>query len=122
MQSFDHVRAGLAFLRSGPEIDAGRIGLIGHSEGGLIGAMVAGRDPEIAFLVLMAGNGIPAREMLLSQTRREAASGRVGQALREAVFAAVTAPGSQGERKAAVSWRWSARKIGCSRLKKIFRR
>lgn len=62
------IQAGLALLRSRPDVAAGRIGLVGHSEGGLIGSIVAGRDPGIAFLVLMAGNGIPAAEMLRSRT------------------------------------------------------
>jgi pimeloyl-ACP methyl ester carboxylesterase len=62
------IGAGVAFLRSRPEIDGGRIGLVGHSEGALVGSIVAARDPGIAFLVLMAGNGIPAAEMLRSRT------------------------------------------------------
>ena len=57
------IQAALAFLRSHPGIDPGRIGLVGHSEGALIGAIVAGRDRKVAFLVMMAGNGIPAGEM-----------------------------------------------------------
>ena len=65
------IEAGLAFLRSRPDIDTSRIGLIGHSEGGLIGTIVAGRDSGIAFLVLMAANGIPASEMILAQKRRQ---------------------------------------------------
>ena len=72
--SFDFasdIEAGLAFLRSRPDIDTSRIGLIGHSEGGLIGTMVAGRDPGIAFLVLMAANGIPAADMFLARTGRQ---------------------------------------------------
>jgi pimeloyl-ACP methyl ester carboxylesterase len=101
------IQAGLAFLRSRPDIDAAHIGLPGHSEGGLIGSMVAVKNPSLAFLVLMAGNGIPAGEMFLSRTRRQMAQdapGRIEQelALQKAVFAAVTAPGGDAERKAAV--------------------
>lgn len=101
------IQAGLAFLRSRPNIDAGRIGLVGHSEGGLIGSMVAVKNPGIAFLVLMAGNGIPAGEMLLARTRHQfmaqGAPGRLEQelALQKAVLGAA-APGSDAERKAAV--------------------
>lgn len=61
------IGVGVAFLRSRPEVDGGRIGLVGHSEGALVGSIVAARDPGIAFLVLMAGNGIPAAEMLRSR-------------------------------------------------------
>lgn len=47
--------AATAFLRRQPEIDHRAIGLIGHSEGGLIAPMVAARDAKIAFIVLLAG-------------------------------------------------------------------
>ncbi len=56
--------AALAYLRSRSGIDARRIGLVGHSEGALVGGIVAARDPAVSFLVLMAGNGIPMGEVL----------------------------------------------------------
>jgi hypothetical protein len=59
--------AAVAFLRSRREIDARRIGLIGHSEGGMIGPMVAVADPRIAFVVMLAGPGVPTRELLVAQ-------------------------------------------------------
>lgn len=90
------IQAGLAFLRSRPEVDARRIGLVGHSEGALVGAIVAGREERLAFLVLMAGNGIPAGEMLLS--RMTAQRERV---LLKAVVSAVQAP-REAEREAAL--------------------
>lgn len=49
--------AAAAFLRRQPELDRRAIGLIGHSEGGEIAPMVAARDPKIAFIVLMGGQG-----------------------------------------------------------------
>jgi pimeloyl-ACP methyl ester carboxylesterase len=61
------VRAGLAFLKTRPEIDPKRLGLIGHSEGGIIAPMVATRSPDIAFIVLMAGTGLPGEEILYLQ-------------------------------------------------------
>jgi uncharacterized protein len=100
--------AALAFLRRRPDIDRHRIGLVGHSEGGLVGTILAGRDPGIAFLVLMAGNGIPASEMFLARTRLQMPpnAGRDSVekelALQRAVFSAVTAPGSEHDRTAAV--------------------
>ncbi|MEK6302260.1 MAG: alpha/beta fold hydrolase [Acidobacteriota bacterium] len=51
----DDVRAQVEYLRSRREIDPGRIALAGHSEGGVIAPMVAGTDPRIAAIVLMAG-------------------------------------------------------------------
>ncbi|MGZ5438092.1 MAG: alpha/beta hydrolase family protein [Pyrinomonadaceae bacterium] len=53
----DDVRAEVAFLRSRPEIDPKRIALVGHSEGGTIAPMVAASDPQIAAIVLLAGDG-----------------------------------------------------------------
>ena len=54
--------AALAYLKSRPEIDSGRIGLIGHSEGGLIAPMVAERHRDIAFIVMLAAPGLPGDE------------------------------------------------------------
>ncbi|KQQ86525.1 S9 family peptidase [Massilia sp. Leaf139] len=67
----DDIRTAVSFLRSRQEIDAGRIGLVGHSEGALIGTLVAGKDPSIAFLVLMAGNGVPMRALLQARGPQE---------------------------------------------------
>lgn len=58
------IDAALAFLRKRSGIDATRIGLVGHSEGALVGMIVAARDPALSFLVLMAGNGVPMGELL----------------------------------------------------------
>lgn len=57
----------VAFLRSRPDIDPARIGLIGHSEGGLVAPKVAAKDTKIAFIVLMAGPGVPLSEVLKLQ-------------------------------------------------------
>lgn len=46
--------AGIAYLKTRPEINVGQIGLIGHSEGGLIASMIAAQSPDIAFVILMA--------------------------------------------------------------------
>jgi hypothetical protein len=51
------VLAGVAFLKGRKEIDAAKIGLIGHSEGGLIAPLAAARSKDVAFIVLMAGPG-----------------------------------------------------------------
>lgn len=61
----DDTRAGIEFLRGRPDIDPDRIGLLGLSEGGNIGPMVAASDPSIRALVIMAGsatNGLRIRE------------------------------------------------------------
>ena len=52
------VLAGVEFLKSRREINPRQIGLIGHSEGGLIGPMVAAQSPDVGFIVMMAGPGL----------------------------------------------------------------
>ncbi len=61
------VLAGVATLKSRPDIDPKSIGLIGHSEGGIIAPLVAARSSDVAFIVLMAGTGLPGDEILTSQ-------------------------------------------------------
>jgi pimeloyl-ACP methyl ester carboxylesterase len=56
-------------LRMRADIDADRIGLIGHSEGGIIAPMLAAERDDIAFMVLLAATAVPGREVLLQQTR-----------------------------------------------------
>jgi pimeloyl-ACP methyl ester carboxylesterase len=58
------VLAGVAYLKTRSEIDSARIGLIGHSEGGLIAPIVASQSKDVAFLVLLAGPALPGEEIL----------------------------------------------------------
>ena len=62
------VEAAIAFLKTRKEIDPLKIGLIGHSEGGLIGPMVAARHKGVAFVVMLAGPGVPGDEILIRQS------------------------------------------------------
>lgn len=64
------VRAGIEFLKSHKEIDPKRIGLAGHSEGGMIAPMVAAKSTDVAFLVLLAGPAVTGEEILLAQGER----------------------------------------------------
>ena len=59
--------AGIDYLKTRKEIDSRRIGLIGHSEGGLIASMIAARSTDVAFLVMMAGPGLTGEEILYRQ-------------------------------------------------------
>jgi len=61
------VAAGVAYLRGRKDIDPARVGLIGHSEGGVVAPLVAAKDPRIAFVVLMAGTGVPGDQILPRQ-------------------------------------------------------
>src|SRR5439155_12086266 len=63
----EDIRAGLAYLRTRPEIDSTRLGLLGHSEGALIAPMVAAKEPALRALVLLAGIARPARATLAFQ-------------------------------------------------------
>ncbi len=49
------IRAAVAYLRTRPEIDAARIGLVGHSEGAQIAPIVAADDAALAGIVMIAG-------------------------------------------------------------------
>jgi len=65
----DDVEAALNYLLSRKEIDQKNIGLIGHSEGGLIAPMLAAKNNQIAFIVMLAGPGIPGDKLLLLQSQ-----------------------------------------------------
>ena len=58
--------AAVAYLKTRADVDQNHIGLLGHSEGGLIAPAVAVADPAVAFVVLMAGPG-RARRCAVSQ-------------------------------------------------------
>jgi pimeloyl-ACP methyl ester carboxylesterase len=59
--------AAVAYLKTRREIDPKRIGLIGHSGGGIVAPMVAARRRDIAFVVLMAGPGVPGDQVIVDQ-------------------------------------------------------
>jgi pimeloyl-ACP methyl ester carboxylesterase len=61
------VMACVRYLMSRSDIDSRKVGLIGHSEGGLIAPMVAAQSNDIAFVVLMAGPGQTGEEILIAQ-------------------------------------------------------
>jgi uncharacterized protein len=65
----DDIRAGLAYLRSRPDIDGARLALIGHSEGGIIAPMVAATDPALRAIVTFGGPGEKMIEMSMAQNR-----------------------------------------------------
>lgn len=63
------VLAAVQFLKQRSDIDTHRIGLVGHSEGGLISFIVASQSPDVAFVVSMAGAVITTVDDLLEQAR-----------------------------------------------------
>lgn len=95
--------AAFLWLTGRPGIDPRRVGMVGHSEGGLVATLVGARNPAVRFLVLLAGPGLPGRDLLLLQT---AALLRAGGAPEEEVlatrsinarlYALATSPGDTG--------------------------
>ncbi len=59
--------AALRWLAARPEIDAKRVGLLGHSEGALVAAIAASRAPEVAFIVMLAGTAVPGEQIIRAQ-------------------------------------------------------
>ena len=60
--------AGVQFLKTRKEINPKKIGLIGHSEGGMIAPIAAARSTDVAFIVLLAGAGQRGEDIIYSQT------------------------------------------------------
>jgi fermentation-respiration switch protein FrsA (DUF1100 family) len=61
------VLAAVKFLKDRNEIDKSKIGLIGHSEGGMIAPLAAVQSNDVAFVIMMAGLGIPGDSILYLQ-------------------------------------------------------
>lgn len=59
--------AAVKFLQGRPRISRDRVGILGHSEGGVIAPMVAARSRDVAFIVLLAAPGIPGDSLILLQ-------------------------------------------------------
>ncbi|MFA3782240.1 alpha/beta hydrolase family protein [Melioribacteraceae bacterium 4301-Me] len=57
------------YLKSRKEVNPKKIGLIGHSEGGLIASMIASSSNDISFIVLLASPGLPGKDILLMQQK-----------------------------------------------------
>jgi uncharacterized protein len=61
------VLAGVEFLKGRKEIDPRKIGLIGHSEGGMIAPLAAVKSKDVAFIVMIAGMGQTGGDVVLLQ-------------------------------------------------------
>ncbi|MBC8070808.1 MAG: alpha/beta fold hydrolase [Deltaproteobacteria bacterium] len=72
--------AGVAFLATQARIDPKRIGLIGHSEGGLVAPAAAARSKQVAFVVMLAGPGVSGAVLLPKQVERLLQSSAVPEA------------------------------------------
>jgi uncharacterized protein len=72
--------AAVNYLLTRADVDHRRVGLVGHSEGGLLAPMVAAQAKTVAFIVLLAGPGLPGDQILLLQSALIAKANGVGQA------------------------------------------
>ena len=59
--------AAIRYLDTREEVDGSAIGIIGHSEGGLIAPLVASRSSNVAWIVSMAGPGMTGKDLLVAQ-------------------------------------------------------
>ena len=67
----EDVEAAISYLKTRKEIDPTNIGLIGHSEGGIIAPIVATQSNDVKFVILLAGLGVTGTELVLAQHRHE---------------------------------------------------
>jgi len=61
----DDALSAVTWLKAQPQV--GSIGVIGHSEGGIIAPMASVKDEDIDFIVLLAGTGMPSDQLLAKQ-------------------------------------------------------
>ena len=64
----DDALAGIARLLERADIDPGRIGLVGHSEGAAVASLAASRSDAVRFAVLLAGTSVPGAEVMSEQS------------------------------------------------------
>ncbi|MGB7842104.1 MAG: alpha/beta fold hydrolase, partial [Salinimicrobium sp.] len=63
------VLSAVAYLKSRKDIDVNNIGLIGHSEGGIVAPLAANQSSDISFIVTLAATGIPGSEVSIFQSK-----------------------------------------------------
>lgn len=78
----DDVTAAVSFLKNRKDMEGKKIGLMGHSEGGMIAPMVASENESVDFIILLAGPGIDIVELMMLQTDMIGASEGVSEAER----------------------------------------
>ena len=65
----DDAEAAVNYIMSRPDLNKSSIGLIGHSEGGMIAPLVASRNSAVKFICLLAGPGVPINELMSQQQK-----------------------------------------------------
>jgi len=79
----DDAEGAVRYLASLPEVAAGAVGLIGHSEGAVVAPIVANRSDDVDFVILLAGTGVNGRELLVMQLVAINRAMGVGEAITE---------------------------------------
>lgn len=79
----DDVNAAVSFLKKRNDMAGKKIGLCGHSEGGMIAPMVASENADVDFIVLLAGPGIKIPELMLLQTDKISEANGVNDEMRK---------------------------------------
>lgn len=68
----DDVVAAVRYLKARSDIERDKIGLCGHSQGGIVAPMCAAQSSDVAFIVCIAGIGNTGEENFLTQTAQAA--------------------------------------------------
>lgn len=124
--------AAVASLRAEPKIDAQRIGLLGHSEGGVVAPLAASRSQDVAFVVLLAGTGVTGEEIVGLQIAKlakaagvPAATAELQAAASRRVLAKVVAGAPEAEIRAflreAIEQQWAPAKLSEERMEESIR-
>lgn len=66
--AYDVIEA-VKYLQTRKDINPGQVGLIGHSEGGVVGPLAASKYGDVAFVVCIAGTGVNGEEIIMEQTK-----------------------------------------------------
>ncbi|HEY1203941.1 MAG: alpha/beta fold hydrolase [Bryobacteraceae bacterium] len=76
--------AAVGWLKARPDVNGKRIGILGHSEGGMVGPLAAVRSDDVAFVIMLAGPAQPFDELLAEQSAGMMRAGGAPEALIEA--------------------------------------
>src|SRR5690606_27610826 len=107
--------AGVAYLRS--RTDIGPIGLIGHSEGGIVASLTASAAPDVAYVVLIASPGVRIDALLIQQLGAMGSASGMSErmldfsaSLQQEIFGIIRSTSKEGEATARIEALWAERK------------
>lgn len=75
----DDALAGINFLKTQKQINPKKIGIIGHSEGGIVAPMCAAKSKDVAFIIMLAGPGLSGDQILLLQSELIAKTEKINE-------------------------------------------